>query len=373
MIAKSTASTVSMTSTGIMMVSVGPTRVSRIRDTSSLVDQLRPKSKVKTCCTNTQSWYQYGWSTPSCLRMFAICSGLEIFPASTWAGSPPTQLNRKKMSRITPAIVGIICHSLRITYAVMRPLLSPRGSSSHGHLLGGHVQIQELEVGIQNRVLLVPLHPRMLEVVEDAVHAQAPRRIGEQQAVHLPVDPIALGAVGERHRLLVQAVVLGQLELALVRLAGIGAVEQLQEVLRVRIVRDPRRLRGHVVADLLVLEQVGELHRDRVRPQPDLGERLHEELGLLPVLLAAGVVLVPDHEGLAVGLLAPAVAVAVEVAEHVQQRLRLGHVALLGFGAERGVIAHDTRGHRRLRRDGLALADDLDLALAVVREHHRAA
>src|SRR5687768_4006985 len=58
MIAKSTASTVSITSTGIMMVSVGPTRVSRMRDTSSLVDQLRPKSKVKTCCTNTQSWYQ---------------------------------------------------------------------------------------------------------------------------------------------------------------------------------------------------------------------------------------------------------------------------------------------------------------------------
>ena len=40
------------------MVSVGPTRVSRMRETSSLVDQLRPKSNVKTCFTNTQSWYQ---------------------------------------------------------------------------------------------------------------------------------------------------------------------------------------------------------------------------------------------------------------------------------------------------------------------------
>jgi hypothetical protein len=47
--------------------------------------------------------------------MLAICSGLEIFPASTCAGSPPTQLNRKKMSRITPRIVGIICQMRRIT------------------------------------------------------------------------------------------------------------------------------------------------------------------------------------------------------------------------------------------------------------------
>ena len=115
MIAKTTASEVSMISTGTMIVSVGPTRVRRMRETSSLVDQLRPKSKVNTCCTNTQSWYQYGWSTPSCLRMLAICSGLEILPASTCAGSPPTQLNRKKMSRITPARVGIICHIRRIT------------------------------------------------------------------------------------------------------------------------------------------------------------------------------------------------------------------------------------------------------------------
>src|SRR5688572_23658911 len=205
MIAKSTASTVSMTSTGIMMVSVGPTRVSRIRDTSSLVDQLRPKSKVKTCCTNTQSWYQYGWSTPSCLRMFAICSGLEIFPASTWAGSPPTQLNRKKMSRITPAIVGIICHSLRITYAVMRS--SSWEFSFHGDLLGRHVDVQVLEVGVQDRVLLVAPHPGVLQVVVDAVHAKPHRRVRQQQAVHLAVDGAALRTVGKRQRLGVEPVV----------------------------------------------------------------------------------------------------------------------------------------------------------------------
>ena len=58
MIEKTTARDVVMMSTGIMIVRVGPTRVSRMRETSSLVDQLRPKSKVNTCCTNTHSWYQ---------------------------------------------------------------------------------------------------------------------------------------------------------------------------------------------------------------------------------------------------------------------------------------------------------------------------
>src|SRR5258706_12032170 len=158
MIAKRTARLVSITSTGTMMVSVGTTRVTRMRETSSLVDQLRPKSNVNTCCTKTQSWYQYGWSTPSCLRMLAICSGLEIFPARTWAGSPPTQLNRKKMSRITPASVGIICHSLRITYAVIA-FSSLFAVLLARQLMRGHLDDHVLELGIENRVLLGALHP----------------------------------------------------------------------------------------------------------------------------------------------------------------------------------------------------------------------
>src|SRR5690348_2540658 len=135
--------------------------------------------------------------------MLAICSGLEILPASTIAGSPPTQLNRKKMSRMTPTMVGTICQSLRITYAVTS--LSPLVGRllSHGGLLGRHVDIQPFEVGVQDRVLRVALHPGPLQVVEDAVHAQAPRRVGEQQPVHLAVERIALGAIGEPKRLLV--------------------------------------------------------------------------------------------------------------------------------------------------------------------------
>src|SRR5260221_12608219 len=128
---------------------------------------------------------------PSCLRMLAICSGLEILPASTIAGSPPTQLNRTKMSRITPPIVGMICNSLRITYAVISLYLPFH--LLHGRALRGHVEVQVLEVRIDDRVLLVSLHPRVLQMVEDAVHAQSPRRVREDEPVHLSLELVALG------------------------------------------------------------------------------------------------------------------------------------------------------------------------------------
>src|SRR6266849_1623729 len=51
--------------------------------------------------------------------MFSICSGLEIFPASRYAGSPPTQVNRKKTSSTTPSRVGRVCQRRRVTYASM--------------------------------------------------------------------------------------------------------------------------------------------------------------------------------------------------------------------------------------------------------------
>src|ERR1043165_3740316 len=137
---------------------------------------------------------------PSWRRMLAICSGLEIFPASTCAGSPPTQLNRMKISRITPAMVGIICQIRRITYAVIRCLLL------HRHALLGHVDVEPDEIRIQDRVLLVALHPRVQQVIEDAMHPEAPRSVHEDEPIHLAVEAVALLAVGQAERLLVEAV-----------------------------------------------------------------------------------------------------------------------------------------------------------------------
>src|SRR5258708_30611125 len=114
--------------------------------------------------------------------MFSICSLFEIFPASTCAGSPPTQLKRRKMSRITPKIVGIICHSRRITYAVTGCLLP------HGQLLGGHVDVEVLEIGVEDRVLLVALHPRVLQMVVEAVAPETRRGKPGGQRVCSHVD-----------------------------------------------------------------------------------------------------------------------------------------------------------------------------------------
>src|SRR6185503_10799989 len=273
MIAKVMARLVVIMSTGIMIVRVGPTRVRRMCETSSLVDQLRPKSNVKTCFTNTQSWYGMERSTPSWWRMLAICSGLEILPASTCAGSPPTQLNRKKMSRITPKIVGMICNNRRTTYAVTFC------SSLHGRLLGGHVDVEVLVVGIQDGVLLVALHPRILQVVEAPDHAQPPRSIREHEPVHLAIELVPLGPVGHAQRFLVEPVVLREPEARLVGLVGVGAVEKLQEVLRVGVVGDPGRARHLEVAQALVGEEVGELLGLRLHADSHGGERLGPELG----------------------------------------------------------------------------------------------
>src|SRR5688572_11622 len=51
--------------------------------------------------------------------MLSICSWLLILPASTYAGSPPTQLNSTKTRSTTPSSVGTICQSLRTMYAVI--------------------------------------------------------------------------------------------------------------------------------------------------------------------------------------------------------------------------------------------------------------
>src|SRR5438552_13537583 len=58
--------------------------------------------------------------------MLAICSALEILPARTYAGSPPIQLNRRKTSRMTPSMVGIICQTRLKMYAYICSLLPLR-------------------------------------------------------------------------------------------------------------------------------------------------------------------------------------------------------------------------------------------------------
>ena len=97
----------------MVMVSVAGRRVRKMSETCSRVSQLRPKSKVKMSRTKMPSWTNHGRSRPSSRRMASICSWLATWPARICAGSPPKNLKRKKMSTMTPARVGTICHILR--------------------------------------------------------------------------------------------------------------------------------------------------------------------------------------------------------------------------------------------------------------------
>jgi hypothetical protein len=73
---------VSRTVRGSNTVSDGPSRLVMMPATGSPVAQELPKSKVAICLTNSHSCTGYGWSTPNCVRMLAICAASDIFPAS---------------------------------------------------------------------------------------------------------------------------------------------------------------------------------------------------------------------------------------------------------------------------------------------------
>ncbi len=133
------------------------------------------------------------------------------------------------------------------------------------------------------------------------------------------------------------------------------------------------------VAEIPHLQLSGEPHLEELRPflldelhlDADRGEAA---LPHLLVLATAGVGRRPhrDHERLAVRKIAPAVAVAVDVAELVEQRLRAGDV-VADVALEFRVVAGDARRDRLRRALRLALPEDADLLFAVVRHAERAA
>src|SRR5437867_5340605 len=100
--------------------------------------------------------------------MFSICSGLEIFPASRYAGSPPTQVNRKKTSSTTPSRVGMVCQRRRVTYASMGCLST--ASSSRDFLeerLGRRFAAEELAHHLVGGPLPSPCENQLAEALSD--------------------------------------------------------------------------------------------------------------------------------------------------------------------------------------------------------------
>src|SRR5690349_6889090 len=100
------------------------------------------------------------------------------------------------------------------------PKPGPRGKagagiSSHRRLLR-LVDVDVLPEPAHHGMAPVADHPRVSEVVVEAVDPQAPRRIHEEDAVHLAVERGALGAVGHELRLLVELVELRLVEARMV-------------------------------------------------------------------------------------------------------------------------------------------------------------
>src|SRR5258708_548027 len=159
--------------------------------------------------------------------MLAICSALEILPASTYAGSPPTQLNRMNTSTMTPSIVGIICQSRRMMYAYIchlhrerrcaPPSLPLPYSPRRGLVTGARASIDVtspascpdidvLPLGVQDRVLLVPEHLRLCEHVAIATDVEPPGCKGLDDLCHLVIQLIALRRGRHPDALLVELV-----------------------------------------------------------------------------------------------------------------------------------------------------------------------
>ena len=172
--------------------------------------------------------------------------------------------------------------------------------------------------------------------------------------------------------LAVQRVELGQVEAGLVRLPLAAAVGQAQEVLAVGDVGAPAHaphLQLAGVGGLQVLRPLGDLELDAHL------QRIHVLLPELDELAVAAIGLgrVLEHQRAAVGQVAPAVAVLVDVAIQVQQRLGAGRVVLAHLGLEGLVVAGHARRDDALRRDRLALAGQPHLALDVHAQRDRAA
>ena len=215
-------------SSGTVIISDAGSRDANMCDTTSLVLQLAPKSNVTTCFTKISSCIQYGSSMPSCLRMLAICSGLEILPQQI-GRITADHVEQRKDQQDYPAIVGIIlpqsandvCGHDLVTLA-----LGCRSTSSSPAAPGAACPEQPTgkPSGCGNGSRRVPrrIGLELLRISRDKA-CPAPDRLGSTADCFI------------------EFVVAGLFVTAVVGFANVLAVEQLREVVAIGVVGDPRR------------------------------------------------------------------------------------------------------------------------------------
>ena len=158
----------------------------------------------------------------------------------------------------------------------------------------------------------------------------------------------------------------------MVGLALVGAVAQREEGVGVGLAGAPAHAPHHQLAGAAGLQLLGPLGHLELDAQ---AQCVHV---LLPQLaqLARGLVgrgRIFQLQRLAIGRLAPAVAVAVDVAVQVEQRLGARQVVFAHLALEGAVVAPGAGRDRRLRRHRLAAPHQRDLALHVHRQRDGAA
>src|ERR1041385_4570865 len=157
----------------------------------------------------------------------------------------------------------------------------------------------------------------------------------------------------------------------MVRLSFAAAVEDLVEGVGVGIPGDPAEVPDHQLAGARVAQMLGPLLLQELGAQPDAVHLLAPELvGALAAAVGRRRDL--EHELRAVGPFAIAVAVAVDVAVGVEQRLGLRRVVLGERPGELGVEAERAGRDGRLRRYRLAVVNRADPFRGIDAERDRA-
>ena len=234
----------------------------------------------------------------------------------------------------------------------------------------GAARRRDTGTGVGERVQLEAPHPRLDHPVFVGVVGKDPRRVVENQIVHLVEDRGPLRPVGQVARLVVERVEGGQAHARVVRRADVLAVEIAVVVDALGDVARPLKSPHHQLSGLGHLVQFGPFVLEESDPEADC---VHVPLPQLVADSRRGIGRRSQHERqrFAVGQLAVTVAVAVPVAELVQQRAcRLG-VGAVGRHVLR-IVAVQRRRHRLIRRDGLAIENLGNVGRAVEAHADRA-
>ena len=222
------------------------------------------------------------------------------------------------------------------------------------------------------RVLLVAAHPRLHQRVLDRYTLRSHGLYAATSSDIFAVDPVALGTVGQHSRLPVQLVVLRQVEARVVGLPDVRAVEELEE--RVAFAHtaliQPMR---HICScpALPILSRSGHFCLMKSIRTP-IAFMLLCHSSSTSRSRVDGVEAIDERQRLAVGQIAPAVAILVDVTEAVEQRPRRRRI-VGRRDVQRVVVARNVRRNRLRRRQRLALVDDADQLRRVERHRDRAA